>query len=332
VTTPLTDEDLPRIRSALAGRAIEHPAIRALLAGVVDRCHNRFHWLTEGREDILSDWLETRLLRTGRLQAMVDKARSVAALRRLAELDLKQYATDRRRTELPTRLFKRIDKLLRARPEHFLIMEPSANAGATCWTLTSRPAAALFSERDHELIALVHAAALNTLDEEPGAGKQSQFISSIELERYVSAMLDRSARGLSLDQLVRGLVLAYNLEPTFEDLPDADVLDERLGGSIGESTGRARLGDPPDPRIQEAARKFVDGLTPRQAALLRKARLVECSSQQAIADDLGCSPALVSAEKTAIAKAISALVSEEQRVPLIGAALELLNAEGDDHG
>jgi len=101
--------------------------------------HARIHWLTESREAILNDWHSKRLLKAGRLAAMIDKASSVGALRKLAASDLQQYANDQRRGELPTRLFKRLDKLLRADPNRFTTMLASAERGSTYWTLT-RPA------------------------------------------------------------------------------------------------------------------------------------------------------------------------------------------------
>jgi hypothetical protein len=329
MTAPLTKQDLRRLKTAGDREAAAHPDVHTLLADVVASYPQaKIHWLKDSHEDILSGWLEKRLLR-GRLQAMVDKARTVRALRNLAEKDLQQYANEQRRAELPTRLFKRLDRLLRDSPERFSSMMPSASPGSTYWTLTSRPASAIFSERDHELISHVFAVGLNTLEESPDAEKQTQFLLHSELDRYAYQMLERSARGLSLDQLVRGLVLAYHLEPQLEELPDPDTLEEELGPRAGACFEAAGVADPADPRTEAAARTFVAGLTSRQAALLRA--ILHDESQQALAEELGCSAATLTAEKDAMAQAISALVSEEERTQLIKFALELLQGGGNDH-
>jgi len=321
MSTPLTEQDLRRLKSVDAGKAVQNPGVHALLTGVVSSYPQaKIHWLKDSREDILAGWLEKRLLR-GRLQAMVDKARTVRALTNLAEKDLQQYANEQRRGELPTRLFKRLDTLLRDDPERFSTVMPSANPGSTYWTLASRRASAVFSERDRDLISHVFAVGLNILEESPDAQKQTQFLSNSELNRYAYEMLERSARGLSLDQLVRGLVLAYHLEPQLEELPDADMLEQELGHRADAGVETAGVADPPDPNTEAAARTFVEGLTPRQAALLRG--ILE-HGQQALAKELGCSTATLSAEKDAMAQAISVLVTEEERTQLIKIALELI--------
>src|SRR5207253_494123 len=82
--------------------------------------------------------------------------------------------------------------MLRAHPDKFMVMLPASSRGATCWTLADRRAAAMFSERDHELKSLVWAVGLKTLEQNPDAGKQTQFIVADELARYAYEMLERS--------------------------------------------------------------------------------------------------------------------------------------------
>src|SRR5581483_9205407 len=138
-----------------------------------------------------------------------------------------QYAVDQHRSELSARLFERLDAVLRSKPDRFMVMVPASDRGATWWTLTARPAQAMFSDRDPELKSLVWAVGLTTLEEKPDARKKTQFIGPDELERYVYEMLERSARGLTLDQLARGLVVAYALDPSLEELPDEATLADR---------------------------------------------------------------------------------------------------------
>jgi DNA-binding NarL/FixJ family response regulator len=244
--------------------------------------------------------------------------------RRLAQADLQQYANDQRRSELPTRLFRRLDQLLHNRPERFTIMLASRERGSTCWMLTERPATAVFSERDGELVSQVLAVALTTLDETPDARKQSQFLSKAELERYAFEMLERSARGLTLDQLVRGLVLAYGLQATFEELPAEDELG--TGAAVAERHGIPTL-DPPEAPIEAhsaaAAQTMLARLTTRQRGVL-KMLLDGIDNQREIASTLHCSPATISNELQTIRAAIEAAAPREEQAELLLAAGNLL--------
>ncbi|MHB1835525.1 MAG: RNA polymerase sigma factor, partial [Solirubrobacteraceae bacterium] len=294
MTDPLTDQRLRTLQRLGAHRAASDPQILALLRDVA-RSHpqERIHWLTDSRDAIYGDWYERRL-RRGRLVAMIDKAGSVASLRALARSDLQQYATEQRRPELPTRLFHRLDDLLRATPDRFTVMLPASSPGATCWTLAERPAAAMFSERDPELKSLVWAVGLHTLEQEPDAAKQTQFILADELARYAYEMLERSARGLTLDQLVRGLVLAYGLNPSVEELPDEATLADDFYGAERQGVP---LGDPPALPAEDrsdSARELIAALSPRQLEILMRYR--DEYTQREIAEALHCSPATISTE------------------------------------
>jgi len=330
MTEPLTDAALRRLKRSGGRQAATDPSVLALLATVANGYpHARIHWLTESREAILNDWHSKRLLKAGRLAAMIDKASSVGALRKLAASDLQQYANDQRRGELPTRLFKRLDKLLRADPNRFTTMLASAERGSTYWTLTSRPATAIFSERDPELKAHVFAVSLKTLDEDPDAGKQSQFIAAGELERYAFEMLDRSARALTLDQLVRGLVVTYGLDPAFEQPPDENDLG---GGFYGSERAGVPTLDPPDvPRDDRsaAAQRLIASLTARQLEVLKKF-LEGITNQSEIAAALGCSAATISSETGTLRAVISALAPPEEQPEVLHATANLLYGDGHE--
>jgi len=242
MTEPLTDERLKELQGLGGPRAASDPAVLALLTDVVERYPRaKIHWLTDTPEAIRNDWYAKRL-HGGRLAGMIDQAASVAHLRRLAAGDLYQYAVDQHRPELSARLFERLDAVLRSDPDRFMVMVPASDRGATWWTLTARPAQAMFSDRDPELKSLVWAVGLKTLEEKPEAKKQTRFIAPDELERYVYEMLERSARRLTLDQLARGLVVTYALDPSLEELPDEATLADR--NYAAERAG-VPMSDPP---------------------------------------------------------------------------------------
>jgi hypothetical protein len=327
MTDALTDDDLRWLRRSGGAAACNDRKILALLGQVVERCPGeKIHWLLgDGRDEILAGWLERRLIANGRLAAMIDKANGVRALRALAAKDLQQYADEQRRSELPTRLFKRLDKLLRTNPQRFQVMIPSDKPGSTYWTLASRPASAIFSERERELRAHVFGLALNTLTETPSAGKQTQFLSAAELERYAVGMLEGTARGLSLDQLVLGLVQAFGLKPSFQELPEEGLLDDHP--FEGERQG-IETHDPPGLPDSDAtlptARALIDSLTTRQIEILRCIH-AEPDKQREAAAQLGCSPATISAEKNAIGIALNACAAPDEQVEVLATTIEHLN-------
>lgn len=329
MTKPLTDAALRRLKRGGARHATSDPSVLALLTDVVNNYPQaKIHWLMDSRDAIFNDWYATRLLSTDRLAGMIDTASSVAALGRMAGNDLQQYAVEQRRGELPTRLFTRLDQLLRADPDRFTVMVAASDRGSTCWTLASRPATAVFSDRDHELKSLVFAVGLQTLDEAPEAKKQSQFIVAAELERYAFEMLDRSARGLTLRQLVRGLVIAYSLAPTHEELPDENALGAGSRVSAGaDVVAIAAPGLPAADRLQ-AATRLIAVLTDRQVEVLKKF-LEGFTTQREIADAIGCSPGTVSSDVDALRAAISATGPLEDQREILAATATLLY--GDEH-
>ncbi len=293
-----------------------------LLADIA-RKHPRakIYWLPDDREEVLAGWCAARLA-NGRLASLIDKATSVRALRSMLAGDLQQYASDVRRRGLATKLFKRMQEILSSAPDRFQPVLAMSNPGATCWTLSARPAAAIFSGDDAELIAHVFAIALKPLEEDPLAKKQSQFLLPAELERYVSEMLERTARGVSLDQLTRGLVLAYGVEPTFTELPDESKLGDDPRTS--EPPGIRRVDGPTVPDEQEgSAEQLLDALTDRQIQVLNDLHLE--TRQSETAKRLRCSAATISNERDAIAAALMRWPEREEQLRVLRQMIDLLN-------
>jgi hypothetical protein len=325
MSSSLTDENLASLQRLGGERACKDSRILKLLAEVV-RTHQRakIHWLPEDPEEVLGGWCAARFA-SGRLASLIDKAGSVRGLRAMLANDLQQYANEVRRRELPTKLFKRMQTLLSSNPERFQPVLSTTKPGSTCWTLSARPSVAIFSGDDAELTAHVFAVALVTLPENPVAKKQSQFLSPAELDRYVTEMLDRTARGLSLDQLTLGLVLAYGLEPSFTELPDESVLGDDL--REGEPEGIQHTEGPALPeRDSDAADEFLGALTPRQVDVLKhlhaKARQTETAKR------LGCSPATISSELNAIGAALMKWPEREERLQVLRQTIDLMDGSG----
>lgn len=320
----LTDDALRRLKGAGGQRAASDQRVLRLMADVVNTYRwEEIHWLTDDREDVFHDWYEKRL-HGGRLAAMIDKAKSVAKLRTIAAQDLRQYAIDVLRAELPTRLFTRLNKLLKNHSERFTVMLASHAPGSTYWTLTDRPATAVFSDRDHQLVSLVLGIGLNTIDEKADASKQTQFISAAELDRYAYEMLESSARGFSLDQLVRGLVLAYELAPTHVEIPDENALADPAGSAVVLPTA-------PEPSVPlddrtDAARRLLDLLTARQVEVLMY--LSRDYRQREIAEALECADSVIAEDIRAIRAALAAVGPPEEYTAIL-ASTAILHADNE---
>lgn len=327
MTDQLTDDRLRQLKRAGGQLASSDPRVLSLLQSVVNSyAWKEIYWLTDPREDVYHDWYANRL-HGGRLAAMIDKAKSISALRRIAADDLKQYAVGVLRAELPTRLFTRLNKLLQEHPDRFAVMLGSQRPGATYWTLTQRPAPAVFSDRDEQLISLVWGIGLDTIEEKADAAKQTQFIAASELERYAYEMLESSARGLSLDQLVRGLVLVYHLTPDQVELPDENAPDDTGSGSAAVAAPTTPGPSLPLDDRAETAQQFLDRLTDRQIRVLRY--LAREYIQREIAKELGCSESVVDADIRAIRAALAAVGPPEEYTATL-ASTEILQLD-DDH-
>lgn len=325
MSSPLTDEDLVCLQRLGGVRACEDSRILRLVTEVAcSYPRAKIHWLPEDNEEVLGGWCAARFA-SGRLAGLIDKAGGIRGLRAMLADDLQQYANEVRRRGLPTKLFKRVHTLLSSNPERFQPVLSTSKPGSTCWTLSARPAAAIFSGDDAELTAQVFAVALVTLPEDPLAKKQSQFLASAELERYVTEMLDRTARGISLDQLTRGLVLAYGLEPSFTELPDESVLGDDL--RAGEPEGVQRTEGPALPQQESAAaEEFLEALTARQVDVLKD--LHAKRRQTETAKRLGCSPATISSELNAVAAALIKWPEREEQLQVLRQTIDLLDGGG----
>jgi DNA-directed RNA polymerase specialized sigma24 family protein len=326
VSGPLTDQDLASLKHTAGERACADPRILAVL-GEVARAYPRekIHWLPDDSEEVLGGWIQKRLVQ-GRLAAMIDKAESVRGLRAMLAEDLQQYANEERRGDLDARLFKRLKDLLPSRPEHFKVLFAADAPGSNYWTLADRPALAVFSGSDAELVSHVFATALRTLPENPMATKGTQFLTAPELERYAYETLDRTARALSLDQLTRGLVLAYGLRPTFTELPDESLLGDDLREDEPEGIRRVTEPGLPDEQESTSAQEFLAALNPRQVEVLRGLHVE--TKQTETAARLGCSAATISSEVKAIRTALMKWPEREEQLQVLRQTNDLLDRNG----
>ncbi len=181
----------------------------------------------------------------------------------------------------------------------------------------------MFSDRDPELRSLVLAVGLKTLEEKPDAKKQTQFIAPDELDRYVFVMLDRSARGLTLDQLAHGLVITYGLDPSIEELPDEATLADRHYAA--ERAG-VPMSDPPalpTDEYTELAQQLIRALTERQLQVLRLLR--DEYTPREIAEELGCAVNTVANDRDRIATVLTGLTTGEDLHEVLAATMTLLD-------
>ncbi len=319
----LTTEGIARIKREGLTSARDNPDLLELLRRVaVDKHAHVPHEEGADTEDLIGDWLAHRLIKEGKLRMIVDRSSTPGDLRKLARKDIDQYWADCRRRELRPRLFKRIDQLLRGDPATFTIRADAARAGAVYWTLTARPASALFSERDSELYSHVAALNLTTLEESPDAQKQTQFLSAGELRRYVTGMLDGCGRALSVDQLAHALEVYYHLEPVRGELPDENALPERDRDTYTATVATPENHCPPGPEASTKASALLQTLTARQRTIIEK--LLEEHAPSEISNELGVSQSTVSAEMRSIAETVQRQCPDrEGQQEMLAAAAEI---------
>jgi hypothetical protein len=197
------------------------------------------------------------------------------------------------------------------------IFEPASADGH--WRLAGQ-AAEPWQGTDKELLAaawrLGHFEVVRFRDD---AKKLSHVLEADDLRRFVAGLLQETGCALTLAQVVRALVLRFDLEPAgFEPLEDhEEVLPAQVDIVDDVSAGRA-------------ARAVVAELTQRQVAILR-CQLRDLNVRET-ATEVGVAIGTVSADQKVNAEVLSRLSDEEgaSRGALLNALRDLLFIEGGD--
>jgi DNA-binding CsgD family transcriptional regulator len=245
-------------------------------------------WDEQAEEEILADWAATRLVR-GQLARMLHDAGTPSAFARLAEAALRNHALDRLERTQAGNLFARLRKMLPADPELILTHQAKRDQDKA-WGLRSLgDSRSVWTGDDSELIATTWGLGeFDTVVHRDDARKLSPLLKTPELRRFVHELLAAVEAPLTLSQLMRALVLRFDLEP---------VALEELDAEVHQPPTREPAQDE-QVTAERAAIAALTELTGRQVEVLRLQ--LGRSSTRDTAAELSISVGTVQAERNAI--------------------------------
>jgi hypothetical protein len=276
------------------------------------------HWDDEAAGEIFAAWYAERLLGQGHLQALLDRARTPGAFRRLAERSLRQHLLAAQDRNQAHNLFKRLLALLDEDPRFALAIDASRPQDR--WYSLAGGGAEPWMGGERELAA--HAWALGdfaVIRYRASAAKLSPVLGFDELARFVAGLLERLDAALSTAVVMRVLSLRFGLgEARLDSLEDA-----------GEAPELAHRGEDDELLLRDTARQILATLSARQAAVLRAT--VSEYPIAAIATDLGISAGTVSNDQRRIGELVARFsAGDHERGRLLNILADLLYMEDDD--
>jgi hypothetical protein len=256
-------------------------------------------WNDEAAEEIFGGWYAERLLGRGHLQALLDRAGTAGAFRRLAERSLRQYLLNAQDRSQAHNLYRRVVELL-DESERFIVVRRSAKAHDQWHGLDA--AAPEWVGPDRELVAAAWALGdFTVIRYRPDAAKLSPVLDAAELERFVAGLMDRTGAALTPRLIMDALSARFDLGAV--ELVDID--DVQPPASV-DRAGR-------DLALRESARFVVAELSARQRAVLQASADATVAE---MAEALGCS--------------VGTIINEQRRIGLLVARLSEDDAERDE--
>ena len=233
----------------------------------------------EAVAETVQAWLEESLLRGGLLRAF-DVCETPRALSRYLERALRNWLVSRSRRGSGPRLLERAAEMMGEDP--FLLLRDAAAIGERWWGLATWGQPALYVGRDEDILTHAWSVGDVALLRYPSSQRSDPVLSTPELRRFLTALLERVGRGLSgqhLDFCFRER-FAYAYAPAsiaIQDAPD-----------LSDTTSPADEVDATD-----AARVALGALTGRQLQVLMERPE---TTLEALAERLGVSRGTVDNE------------------------------------
>lgn len=272
-------------------------------------------WDEDAQEEVFAEWTEARLIGTGQLAALMHQTGTANSFARLAELYLRRHLINRVDRNHATNLFGRLRTLLAEETDMFVILVPSGREQDVVWTLVGENAAeAPYNDGDDLLLSLAWGLGeFETVRFREDAKKLSHVLERDELIRFVAGLTEAARGGLSLTQIVRVIVLRFDLEP---------IQSESLGEEAHTVAAPGDVID--DVAAQQLAVAALAELSARQADILRLQ--LGNASVRDIADEIHASIGTVSSEQSRIGAVLSSLSDpdREGRGLLLNALRDLL--------
>lgn len=273
-------------------------------------------WDEEAEDEVFQGWYAGRLVKSGQLQALLDRAATVEAFRRLGERSLRQHLLNERERSQVQNLFARTAGLLREDGD-FAEFIMAARPQDVWWGLAVWKSPPQFSAGDSALFAAVWSLGdFEIIRYRADAKKLAPVLAAAELKRFVTGLFEAVAALLTLSLFARVIEHRFDL--------GAVQLD-----SLDEEPVEAAAEEEPDPlELQQTAVAIIAEMTRRQADVLVGTAAEE--TQDDMAARLRCSVGTINNEQRRVGAIIDRHAeTTEQRGVLLRKVLDLLHEGGE---
>lgn len=273
-------------------------------------------WNREAEEEVFQSWYAGRFVKSGQLQALLDRAVTIQAFRRLGERSLRQHVLNQRERSQVQNLYTRTAGLLRNDGDFAAFVE-AARPQDVWWGLAIWRNPRQFSDSDNDLFAAAWSlGAFEIIRYRADAKKLAPVVAAAELKRFVVGLLEAVAALLTLGLFARALEQRFDL--------GAIQLD-----SLDDEGPEVAADEAPDPlELEQAALAIVAELNRRQAEVLLSTDADE--TLDAMAARLKCSVGTIVNEQRRVGSIIDRHAeSSDQRGTLLRKVLDLLHEGGE---
>ena len=301
----MTDARLRELRRAVRAGAMPEDLVAELRAVAHDLARRTLLppslapygvWDQDAADDLFGDWYASRLLGRGHALALLDRARTAAGFRRLAERSLRQHLLNARDRSQAQNLYERTVALLRESPRFEVVRAASRSQDE--WFGLAGADVAPWHGPERELVAAAWALGdFTVIRYRASAAKLSPVLDAEALERFVGGLMARTSAALTPRLLMDALSARFDLAP-----PRVQSLEEGTAPTSGERLDVEVV-------LRDTARALVAGLTERQREVLRRSGDETVAVLAAV---LGCSPATIVNEQRRVGEAVTRM-SEDQR-------------------
>jgi hypothetical protein len=272
-------------------------------------------WDEDAQEEVFADWADARLVGAGQLAALMHQTGTAKSFGRLAELYLRRHLINRLDRTHATNLFGRLRTVLVEEAAVFTVLIVSAREQDVVWTLSGdgAPQVAYAAGEDRLLSLAWSLGEFETVRFREDAKKLSHVLERDELIRFVAGLIAAAAGGLTLAQIVRTIVVRFDLEPAqIEDL-GREAEEVVVADNVVAEVSAAQL-----------AAGVLGELTARQVDILTGQ--LQHESVRAIAETVHVSVGTVSTEQQRIAAVLSRVSDpdHDSRRALLNALRDLL--------
>lgn len=273
-------------------------------------------WDREAEQEVFLSWYAGRLAKQGQLQALLDRAATVDAFRRLGERSLRQHVLNQRERSQVQNLYARTAQLLRD-DDDFAEFVAAARPQDVWWGLAAWTAPPPFAGSDNDLFAAAWGLGdFEIIRYKADAKKLSPVLAAAELKRFVAGLVGAVAAMLTLSLFARVFEQRFDLGAV-----QLDSLDE-------EPVEVSCEAEPEALEVEQTAVAIIAEMTQRQAEVLVGTAAEE--KQDDMAARLRCSVGTINNEQRRVGAVIDRHAeTTERRGVLLRKVVDLLH-EGDE--